>query len=80
MNKLAEIEIKLEAARQHIAITTTVRDELQSRYAHQEDPTTKDILAVHILELTTQIHEQQKEIDEVDVMLQELKDRFKHLL
>ena len=76
MTKLEEVEIKLEAARQHLALSKETRDRMQNKADQEEDLVVKDILTVGVLHMTTIIAEQESEINEASMMLLNYKARL----
>lgn len=76
MTKLEEVEIKLEAARQHLALSKETRDRLQEKADQEENLAIKDILTVGVLHMNTIISEQESEIAEADIMLLNYKARL----
>ena len=76
MTKLEEVEIKLEAARQHLALSKETRDRMQEKADQEENLVIKDILTVSVLHMNTIIAEQESEIGEASIMLFNYKARL----
>ena len=76
MTKLEEVEIKLEAARQHLALSKETRDRIQDKADQEENLVIKDILTVSVLHMNTIIAEQESEIGEASIMLFNYKARL----
>ena len=76
MTKLEEVEIKLEAARNHLALSKETRDRMQELVDVEENLVIKDILIVTVLHLTTILMEQETEIAEAEAMLANYKARL----
>lgn len=76
MTTLEEVEIKLEAARQNLALSKEPRDRMQNKADQEENLVIKDILTVGVLHMNTVIAEQEFEIGEASMMLLNYKARL----
>ncbi len=73
---LEDVEIKLEAARVHLALSKETRDRMQDKADQEEDLAIKDIITVGVLHMNTVIAEQESEINEASMMLLNYKARL----
>ena len=76
MTTLEEVEIKLEAARNHLDLSKETRDRMQNKADQEENLVIKDILTVGVLHMNTVIAEQEAEIGEASIMLVNYKARL----